>query len=120
VKHLLNPSFSLSVNAHSSSANQAAARRFVDFLARPRQNALYTQLVGGLTQYDLLKGRLPAYMSPLSTVVSSHLYVVSPIQGWWNANVLVALQEGIGLLTGQITIDGILGAMDAAWKLGPA
>jgi hypothetical protein len=29
-------------------------------------------------------------------------------------------QDGLGLITGQTTIDGVLNAMDAAWKQGPS
>jgi raffinose/stachyose/melibiose transport system substrate-binding protein len=45
----------VSVNAHSSARNQAAAQSFVDFIARPQQNALFTKLTGGLSQYQILK-----------------------------------------------------------------
>jgi raffinose/stachyose/melibiose transport system substrate-binding protein len=37
---------SLSINAHSSPDKQAAARTFIDFIARPAQNALYAQCRG--------------------------------------------------------------------------
>jgi raffinose/stachyose/melibiose transport system substrate-binding protein len=118
---LLNPSFSLSVNAHSSPQHQAAATTFIDFLARPKQNALYTQVLGGLSQYALLKGQLPSFMSPFAEVFRERDYVINPVGGWWNANVLAALeQDGIGLLTGQESIDAVLNAMDAAWKQGPS
>ena len=44
-----------------------------------------------------------------------------PDPTWWNASVLLALQQdGIGLITGQRSIDDVLNAMDAAWKQGPA
>ena len=60
-------------------------------------------------------------MSAFATVFKSHDYVIDPTQSWWNSNVLLALQQdGIGLITGQTTIDGVLNAMDAAWKQGPA
>ncbi len=43
------------------------------------------------------------------------------VRRWWNPNVLLALQQdAVGLLTGQSTVDGILTAMDAAWKQGPS
>ncbi len=44
---------SVSVNAHASAQAQAAAQTFVDFLARPEQNALYAKISGGLTQYEI-------------------------------------------------------------------
>ena len=117
----LNLNFSVSVNAHASAQNQAAARTFVDFLARPKQNALYAQLVGGLTQYEFLKGHVPLFMSAFTPMFREHHYVINPEETWWNANVLLALETyAVGLITGQSSIDGVLNAMDAAWKQGPA
>ena len=116
----LNLNFSTSVNAHSSIQNQAAAQTFVDFLARPKQTALYAQIEGGLTPYELLKGQIPSFMSTLASDFKAHEYVVIPEQSWWNANVSQALQQGVGLITGQSSIDGVLKAMDAAWKQGPS
>jgi raffinose/stachyose/melibiose transport system substrate-binding protein len=110
----------LSINAHSSAQNQAAAQTFLDFIARPKQNALYAETVGGLTQYEFLKGQIPPFMSSFATVFKDHEYVVAPDESWWNGNVGLALsQDGIGLLTGQLTIDDVLNAMDAAWRQGP-
>ncbi len=117
----LNLGGSVSVNAHASAQNQSAAQTFVDFLARPKQNTLFAQLVGGLTQYEFLKDQIPDFMSGDSAVLEKHEYVVSPVLGWWNANVFLALQQdAIGLITGQSSVDDILNAMDAAWKQGPS
>ena len=55
----------LSVNAHASARNQAAAQTFIDFLARPKQNELFARATGGLTEYELLKGQIPDFMSSL-------------------------------------------------------
>jgi raffinose/stachyose/melibiose transport system substrate-binding protein len=113
-------SSSVGVNAHSSAQNQAAAQTFIDFIARPYQNALYAHTLGGLTQYEFLKGQIPAFMSDFATVFKQHRYVINPIVSWWNAKVLLALQDNqIGLITGQRSIDDVLNAMDAAWKQGP-
>jgi ABC-type glycerol-3-phosphate transport system substrate-binding protein len=112
---------SLSVNGHASAANQAAAQEFVDFLARPKQDALFAQLLGSVTQYEFLKGQLPSYFSPLGPALGQGRYVINPQAGWWNANVLVTLEtDGIGLVTGQTTAGGLLSAMDASWNQGPA
>jgi raffinose/stachyose/melibiose transport system substrate-binding protein len=117
----LNLSPSLSVDAHASAQNRAAAQTLIDFMARPKQNALYANANGSLTQYQFLKGQLPTYMVPFASVFKQHEYVMNPQQTWWNANVLLALQQaGIGLITGQTTIDDLLQAMDAAWKHGPS
>jgi raffinose/stachyose/melibiose transport system substrate-binding protein len=111
----------MSVNAHSSAENQAAAQTFIDFIARPKQNADWSQAGGGLTQYEFLKGQIPAWESDFAPVFERRHYVVNPQSTWWNANVPLALnQDGIGLVTGQETIDDVLNAMDAAWKQGPS
>jgi raffinose/stachyose/melibiose transport system substrate-binding protein len=116
----LHPAGLLSVNAHSSVQNQAAAQTFVDFLARPKQDALYAQVNGALTQEEFLKGQLPAFMSSFAPVFANHKYVIEPDDYWWNASVLLALQnDAVGLTTGQETIDQVLQAMDAAWNQGP-
>jgi raffinose/stachyose/melibiose transport system substrate-binding protein len=117
----LNLNFSPGVNAHSGAANQAAAQSFVDFLARPKQTALYAEVEGGLTQYEFLKNQVPAFMSTLAPVLKAREYVVLPEETWWNAAVTSALDTYIvGVLTGQTTVDGVLNAMDAAWKQGPS
>jgi raffinose/stachyose/melibiose transport system substrate-binding protein len=110
----------LSVNAHSSPQAQRAAQTFVDFVARPKQDALLVRLTGGLTQYQFLHRQLPPYMSDFSAVLANHRYVVNPSAAWWNADVLPALQQNaIGLITGQRSVDDVLDAMDSAWKQGP-
>jgi raffinose/stachyose/melibiose transport system substrate-binding protein len=110
----------VSVNAHSSAGNQRAAQTFVDFIARPQQNALYAQLSGTITQQEFLKGQIPAFMSSLRPVFAEHRYVLNPDQSWWNPDTLRALQNiQLGLITGQNSIDDVLTAMDAAWKRGP-
>ncbi len=112
---------SISVNAHSSPQNQAAAQTFVNFIARPKQNALWGQIGGGITQYQFLKGQIPSYESDFDSVFKQHEYVVYPQDTWWNGDVLLALnQDAIGLITGQETVNDVLNAMDAAWKQGPS
>ena len=74
-----------------------------------------------MTQYELLKRQIPDYVSSFAAVIEQHEYVNDPTQSWWNPNVLLALQQdGIGLITGQNTIDSVLQAMDAAWRQGPS
>jgi raffinose/stachyose/melibiose transport system substrate-binding protein len=111
----------LSVNAHSSAKNQAAAQTFVDFVARQQQNATFTRLTGGLSGYQLLTAKIPAFMSSMATVFAKQAYVINPVASWWNASTVLALQQNqIGLITGQRSIDDVLKAMDAAWRLGPS
>jgi raffinose/stachyose/melibiose transport system substrate-binding protein len=112
---------SLSINAHSSPDKQAAARTFIDFVARPAQNALNAKLQGSVTQREFLRQELPSFMQPMAPVLANHSYVINPSLTWWNPNIgLVLQQDAIGLLTGQRTVDQLLQEMDAAWNQGPA
>ena len=109
-----------SVNAHSSPAQQAAAQTFLNFIARPKQDALYAQIKGILTPNELLKAEPPPFMSSLAAPLAANDYRFQASTTWWNADIQAALeQQALGVFTGQSTIDGILAAMDAAWKLGP-
>jgi raffinose/stachyose/melibiose transport system substrate-binding protein len=111
----------LGVNAHSSAPSQAAAQEFIDFIARPKQDALFAKLLGDVTQYQLLHGQLPSYLASFLPAFATHEYALNPEGTWWNPGVAMALnQQGVGLITGQTTIDQVLQATDAAWKQGPA
>jgi raffinose/stachyose/melibiose transport system substrate-binding protein len=116
---LLHTSSGLSINAHSTAQAQAAALAFINFIARPKQNALYTQVTGGVTSYQFLKGQIPSFMSGFAPVFAQGRYVPDPSASWSNANVVTPLTQAIGLITGQASIDDILNAMDAAWKQAP-
>ena len=60
-------------------------------------------------------------MAPFAQVVKDTKYVIAPNRFWWNPDVPLALQTyGIGVITGQSSIDDVLNAMDAAWKEGPS
>jgi raffinose/stachyose/melibiose transport system substrate-binding protein len=110
----------LSVNAHASAQKRAAAQAFVDFLARPDQNALMARIGGGVSQAQLRSGRFPAHLSAFVPLYKQGRYGINPVETWWNASVGDALTTyATGLLTGQTTVDQVLKAMDAAWKLGP-
>ena len=89
--------------------NQAAAQTFIDFVARPKQNALYAQMLGGLTQYEFLKQAAPELHVLASRRCSPTTHTSSTRPTWWNANVVLALQQdAIGLVTGQTTVDEVL------------
>ena len=114
------PVSTIGVNARSSARAQQAAQTFVDFIARPKQDALFARTGGGLTQYQFLHQQIPGYMSSFASVFKQRRYLITPTQTWWNTSVLKALQDNeVGLITGQRSIDDVLGAMDAAWKQGP-
>jgi raffinose/stachyose/melibiose transport system substrate-binding protein len=120
VRTYLHLSLSLAVNAHSSVEEQRAAQTFVDFFARPKQNALFAEIQGGMTQYQFRQRQLPDYMSSEASVVVKSAYVISPVETWWNADVLLQMQQNqIGVITGQRSVDDVLRAMDTGWKRGP-
>jgi raffinose/stachyose/melibiose transport system substrate-binding protein len=111
----------LAVNARVSAQNQAAAQQFVDFVARPKQDALFARLLGNVTQYQFLHEQLPANLASFAPALATHEYAINPELTWWNPGIAMALnQDGAGLITGQTTIDDVLNAMDAAWKQGPS
>jgi raffinose/stachyose/melibiose transport system substrate-binding protein len=121
IRTWVNPLASLSINAQASPQAQAAAQTFIDFIARPDQDELFALTLGALTPFELLKGQAPPFMSPVAPSLKGHEWVLNPSGAWWNPNVLLTLEnDAIGLVTGQSTVDGILQAMDAAWKQGPS
>jgi raffinose/stachyose/melibiose transport system substrate-binding protein len=121
VRTFILPNKSLSINAHASPQAQAAAQTFIDFIARPDQDALFARMTGALTPFEFLKGQAPPFMSPSAPMLEGHEWVLNPSVTWWNADILSALEtDAIGLLTGQESIDDVLKAMDAAWKQGPS
>ena len=110
----------ISVSAHASEQDQAAAQTFIDFLARPDQDAQFARIAGGLSEAQLRKGTFPSYLASFVPLYKQGRYGINPIETWWNASVGNALTtNATGLLTGQQSIDDVLTAMDAAWKLGP-
>ena len=121
IRTFVHPVTSVSINAHASPQAQAAAQTFINFIARPDQDAQWAQITGALTPFQLLKSEAPTFMSPMAPALKAHEYVPEPAPTWWNADVVVALRtDAIGLVTGQESIDDVLKAMDAAWKQGPS
>jgi raffinose/stachyose/melibiose transport system substrate-binding protein len=105
---------------NSKSHVKEAALTFVNFLARPKQNALWASVNGWITQDDLLKGRVPSRLSNLAPMLENGTTVLNPGAYYWNADVGQALAtNAIGLITGQRSVDDVLQAMDAAWNQGP-
>ncbi len=89
----LHLSLSPAVNSHASAEKQKAAHTFIDFFARPKQNALFAKIQGGMTQDQFRKRQLQKFMSSESAVVKSGAYVISPVETWWNADVGERLQQ---------------------------
>ena len=67
-----------------------------------------------------LKRVLPSFMPAISPVLARGEYLINPAWAGWGGNVGLTLpQQQIGRLTGQRTIDGLLSALDVAWKQAP-
>ena len=112
----------MSVNAHSSAENQAAAQTFVDFIARPQQNALFTKATGGLTPVAASERAGPRlHVEHADRVREAEVHHQRRRRPGGTRTSSLALQQNqIGLITGQRSIDDVLKAMDAAWQKGPS
>jgi raffinose/stachyose/melibiose transport system substrate-binding protein len=114
-----NPDVSFGVNAHAPQAEQQAAQQFIDFVARPKQQSLAMHILGDITQYEWLHSQLPDWMAPFKQALPLTTQP-PPLITWWNADVGTVLRtNGVGLITGQQTVSGILQAMDKAFDEGP-
>ena len=129
---VINASANLAVN--KKAGNIAAARRFVDFAARPDQNRIYAHLVStgiasawerarsraldknGLTKADLTANRKTlgpdmGWAAPYGARITILRYVL-----WPAPEISLAIaQQALGLFTGQSSVDSVLKAADAAW-----
>jgi ABC-type glycerol-3-phosphate transport system substrate-binding protein len=110
----------LVVNAQSH--NLPAARAFVDFVARQKQNTLLAKVAGGMAAYDyaaVLNPKIGAKAldedhAPLAPYAKK--IVIAGSTTWPSTAPLIAMgQAAQGLLTGQTTVDDVLKAADAAW-----
>ena len=111
----------LAVNAHASAQKRAAAQAFVDFPRSSRPGRAVRE-----DRWRRVRGAAASWTvsgPPVrlrSAVQEQGRYGINPVETWWNASVGDALTTyGTGLLTGQKSVDDVLKAMDAAWKLGP-
>lgn len=89
---------------------------FLDFMARPKQNALFTKLTHTIAPYDYIKGNLPADFKPEAALIKQGHWRVSTHVTWptpLEANTLGT--QITGLFTGQKTPDDVLKAVDAVW-----
>jgi raffinose/stachyose/melibiose transport system substrate-binding protein len=106
------PATGLAVNVKSQ--NKEAAKAFVDFVAREKQNRLWASIIGATSAWDFDKGKLDDHHKPLAPLIPK--ITIAQSSGWPAFAPYIALGAGVqGLFTGQRTIDDILKAADAAW-----
>lgn len=112
---LASSNYTISINA--ASKVKPAAEEFVEWLATDEAQELYYEKSGllpisGYKNLDLSD----TIYSPVVDLIADGSYATLPNNIWPNPSVYEALQVGVqGLLTGQKTIDQVLGDMDAAW-----
>jgi raffinose/stachyose/melibiose transport system substrate-binding protein len=114
----VNLEYALAVSAKS--VHPKEAQEFVDFIARPKQDELFSKILGWFTQNQFAKGDVPGWMSSIRPVLTQKRWAVNPQELWWNPSIQLALYTNeIGILTGQRSVDDVLKAMDDAFNKGP-
>ncbi|WP_156761521.1 ABC transporter substrate-binding protein [Microbacterium karelineae] len=112
---ILNPTYSLSINAASDAAD--AVEDFFAWLAEPEQANRFAEISGGLPitgldEYDFDGGTY----GPVADLIRDDAVTPLPNSGWTSPAVYEALGGGVqGLLSGQETVDSVLASLDAAW-----
>lgn len=112
---LASSNYSLSIT--EASEQKEAAQAFLDWVAGPDGSKVFSDASGqlpvqGFTDLDLSD----TIYAPVADLLADGSYAPLPNTIWPNAGVYDALASGVqGLLTGQKTIDDVLGEMDAAW-----
>ena len=113
---LASANYAWGINKKSSADVQASAQKFLDWVAEPKNATDFANLSGavpitGITATDLL----PSY-APIGDLLENGKFAGLPNAAWPNPAVYDSLGAGVqGLLTGQKTVDQVLGDMDAAW-----
>jgi len=105
----------ISANAKSSHLN--AAKTFIDFLARPKQNAVWSKATGTIAPWDARNGIVPPPLKEVAALFKQGKMIIGPQQDWPNPTIYsVVMAQGVqGLLTGQKTVSQALADMDKAW-----
>jgi raffinose/stachyose/melibiose transport system substrate-binding protein len=112
------------LNAVGNAATQHPneVKTFINFIARPKQDALWAKVSGVVTATDLASGNLPpqAVANPTMTVLAKAGKIIyAPPTGWPSPQKGLFIPQFItqlpGLFTGQKTPDQILQNEDALW-----
>jgi ABC-type glycerol-3-phosphate transport system substrate-binding protein len=105
-----------------ASKNAAASRAFVDFVAREKQNALYSKIRGEVAPYDYQKVLNPKIGA--KALPDTHQVFVPYVKAthvgdsavWPSSAIAATFATAMqGLFTGQRTVDDVLKAVDESW-----
>jgi ABC-type glycerol-3-phosphate transport system substrate-binding protein len=106
------PSSALGISKTTS--NSDAARAFINFVMRPKQNSLANKVANTISMSDYTKGIWPAAFSGLRPAAKQRTSLAALLS--WPVATRAAFNKAIdGLVTGQVTVDGALQLMDTAW-----
>lgn len=111
---LASANYALSIN--SSSEKKSEVQDYLEWLAQPKQSALFAETSGALpvTGAEGLDLAETIY-APVADLLEGE-FAPLPNNMWPNSAVYDELGVGVqGLLTGQRTVQQVLAAMDAAW-----
>jgi raffinose/stachyose/melibiose transport system substrate-binding protein len=103
------------IAANANTKNKTLALDFVSWLSQPAQTAKAAAAAGDVPVGSDGNGLLPQYKDVASLIktgkVSQYPYI-----DWPNGEVYNTMGTGVtGLLTGQMSVDDVLKAMDKAW-----
>jgi raffinose/stachyose/melibiose transport system substrate-binding protein len=106
---------------NKSSLNIDAAKKFVNFMARPKQAALIARITGGIEPFAASKGDVAPFLSAMAPLFKQGKTMLQPFAGWPNNNMIFGtVFPGFqGLFSGQKTPAQILQDMDTTWDNGP-
>jgi raffinose/stachyose/melibiose transport system substrate-binding protein len=105
----------IGVNQKASSV--AAAKTFVNFLAREKQSRLFAKVNYAIAPFDAQKGKLPAEYADLASYFKAGKTVDAMNADFPNTTMTVDMGTSIqGLFTGQKTVDQVLADLDTAFE----
>ena len=106
--------YTLSISAASTKKDAAAA--FLEWMAEDAQQQPTTSCRVNSPSRRTRPGLTGTIYEPVVALLESESYTSLPSNVWPNPSIYDALGVGAqGLLTGQKTIDQLLGELDAAW-----
>lgn len=112
---ILNPTYSLSINAKAD--DPEPVEEFFAWLAEPEQANRFAEISGGLPVTGLEEYALDGgTYAPVADLIRNDQVTPLPNSGWTNPAVYEALGTGVqGLLSGQETVESVLASLDEAW-----
>jgi raffinose/stachyose/melibiose transport system substrate-binding protein len=102
------------VGVNAKSKNPELANAFIDFVASPQESRAYNEAQQTVAPADWVAGEFPEFMAPLKPwLQEGGNNVVGQPNSWKSASTNATLSTDLaGLLTGQKSVDDILGDLD--------